>query len=142
MVSRSLEKSQDFSGFLKKGWDKMNAQELKHKARLEEWKERVAACRSSGMSVRGWCQEQGIAYKTYYYWEKEILSEAGRQAAILNWEENRFVEVPALPEGMSVSERGPVLAAKLRIRSGELEIYAGAEAGTVEMLVRALQDAE
>jgi len=50
--------------------------------------------------------------------------------------------VPALPEGMSVSERGPVLAAKLRIRSGELEIYAGAEAGTVEMLVRALQDAE
>ena len=45
----------------------MNAQELKHRARLEEWKERVAACRSSGMSVRGWCQEQGIAYKTYYY---------------------------------------------------------------------------
>lgn len=120
----------------------MNAQELKHKARLAEWKEKVALCRSSGMSVRGWCQEQGIAYKTYYYWEKEVLSEAGRQAAALNSAENRFVEVPALPEGMSVSERGPVLVAKLRIKSGELEIYAGAETATVEMLVRVLRDAE
>lgn len=120
----------------------MNAQEVKHRARLEEWKERVAACRSSGMSVRGWCQEQGIAYKTYYYWEKEILSEAGRQIAAPNREENRFIEVPAPPEGVSDSERGAVLAAKLRIKSGELEIYAGAEAGTVEMLVRALRDVE
>lgn len=94
------------------------------------------------MSVRGWCQEQGIAYKTYYYWEKEVLSEAGRQAVALNGVENRFVEVPALPEGMSVSERGPVLVAKLRIKIGELEIYAGAETATVEMLVRVLRDAE
>ena len=50
--------------------------------------------------------------------------------------------MPALPEGMSVSERGPVLAAKLRIKSGELEIYAGAEAATVELLVQVLRDAE
>lgn len=94
------------------------------------------------MSVRGWCQEQGIAYKTYYYWEKEVLSEAGRQAAALNSVENRFVEMPALAEYVSDSEREPVLAVKLRIKSGELEIYAGAEAATVEMLVRVLRDAE
>ena len=94
------------------------------------------------MSVRGWCQEQGIAYKTYYYWEKEVLSEAGRQATALNSAENRFVEVPALPESISVSEREPVLVAKLRIKSGELEIYTGAETATVEMLVRVLRDAE
>ena len=39
IVPRGLEKSQDFSGFLKKGVQEMNAQELKHKARLAEWKE-------------------------------------------------------------------------------------------------------
>lgn len=142
IVPRGLEKSQDFSGFLKKGVQEMNAQELKHKARLAEWKEKVALCRSSGMSVRGWCREQGIAYKTYYYWEKEVLSEAGRQAVALNGVENRFVEVPALPESISVSEREPVLVAKLRIKSGELEIYAGAETAMLEMLVRVLRDAE
>ena len=50
--------------------------------------------------------------------------------------------MPALAEYVSDSEREPVLAAKLRIKSGELEIYAGAEAATVEMLVRVLRDAE
>lgn len=121
----------------------MNAQELKHQARLVEWKEKVAACRGSGQTVKAWCQEQGIAYKTYYYWEKEILSEAGRQMRALERSgAEKFVEVPALPERPSVSEGGGVLAARLRINGGEVEIYAGAEAATVEMLVRVLRDAQ
>ena len=119
----------------------MNARELKHMAQLTEWKEKVAACRSSGLSVRAWCREQGIANKTYYYWEKEILSEAGRQMAALEGG-GRFVEVPALPERPPEANRGAALAAKLRIKSGELEIYAGADEAAVEMLVRALKDAE
>lgn len=119
----------------------MNPRELKHMARLTEWKERVAACRSSGMSVRAWCREQGIANKTYYYWEKEILSEAGRQMAALE-RESQFVKVPALPKGLSVSDGGSALAAKLRMRDGELEIYAGADGAVVETLLRALKNAE
>lgn len=119
----------------------MNARELKHMARLAEWKERVAACRSSGMSVRAWCREQGIANKTYYYWEKEILSEAGRQMAALE-RGSQFVEVPALPEGPPVGDGGAALAAKLRMRGGELEIYSGADGAVVETLLRALKDAE
>ena len=121
---------------------RMNARELKHMARIAEWKEKVGACRSSGQTVRNWCQEQGIAIKTYYYWEKKVLQEAGAQAAELEEIGNRFVEVPALPERAEAGGREPALAAKLRIKSGELEIYAGAEAATVEMLVRVLRDAE
>ncbi len=120
----------------------MNARELKHMARIAEWKEKVGACRSSGQTVRSWCQEEGIAIKTYYYWEKEVLREAGEQAAGLEKSRNRFVEIPALPERGEAGGREPALAAKLRIKSGELEIYAGAETATVEMLVRVLRDAE
>ena len=118
----------------------MTAQELKHMARLEEWKGRVTECRGSGQSVRAWCRERGIAYKTYYYWEKEILSEAGRQMAALgNGGVSGFVEVPALPEK---KEETPALAARVRTRSGELEVYAGAEAAVLETLLRVLRDAE
>ncbi len=118
----------------------MNARELKHMARLTEWKEKVAACRSSGQTVRAWCREQGIAVKTYYYWEKEVLSEAGRQmTARESGTGSRFVEVPALPER---ADTGPALAAKLRVGSGELEIYAGADEVMVGTLLRALRDAE
>ena len=47
----------------------------------------------------------------------------------------RFVEIPALPESPQAPEGGGVLAAKLRLNGGEVEIYAGAEAATVELLV-------
>lgn len=41
----------------------MGAQELKHQVKLEPWKEKMAACRSSGMSVRKWCMEHRIGQK-------------------------------------------------------------------------------
>lgn len=41
-------------------------------------------CRSSGMSVRGWCAEHNDAStKTYYHWEKEILSSAAGELKII-----------------------------------------------------------
>ena len=51
----------------------MNVNTVKHEAKLLEWKERVADCRSSGMSVKYWCKENGCSPKTYYRWEREIL---------------------------------------------------------------------
>ncbi len=35
-------------------------QELKLAARMQEWSVQIAECRSSGMSVRAWCNEQAI----------------------------------------------------------------------------------
>ena len=121
----------------------MDARQLKHMALLEEWKVRVRECRGSGQSVRGWCRDQGIAVKTYYYWEKEVLSEAGRQMAVREGAlEKRFVEMPALPEARDTMDTKPVLAAKLRIKGGELEVYAGADEVLLERLLRVMKDAE
>lgn len=57
-------------------------QELKHAAKLQEWSTRVAECRSSGMTVKAWCEGQGIALKTYYSWERQIVREVTRQYAL------------------------------------------------------------
>ena len=38
----------------------MGIRELKHAAQLREWSVRIAECRSSGMSVREWCEARGI----------------------------------------------------------------------------------
>ena len=51
----------------------MNVNAVKHQAKLLEWKDRVTDCRSSGMSVKHWCKENGCSPKTYYRWEQEIL---------------------------------------------------------------------
>ena len=73
---RNLKTSWDFS---RKRGIGMNTYELKHMARVAEWKEKVAACRSSGQTVRGWYEEQGINRKRYYYWERTVLAEAEKQ---------------------------------------------------------------
>ena len=57
-------------------------QELKLAARMQEWSVRIAECRSSGMSVRAWCSEQGISVQTYYRWEKRFVEKATRQLSL------------------------------------------------------------
>ena len=69
-------------------------QGLKQAAKLQEWSVRVAECRSSGISVRAWCQGQGIVPKTYYNWERQILKAAASQYLIPAPEErDRFVQI-------------------------------------------------
>ena len=47
-------------------------QTLNAAQRVELWAERIAECRSSGMSVRAWCREKEISEKTYYYWQRRL----------------------------------------------------------------------
>ena len=63
---------------------------------------------------------------------------AVRESAV----EKRFVEIPALPEQADNSGRKPTLAAKLRIKGRELEVYVGADETMLAALVQILKDAE
>lgn len=121
----------------------MNTHEIKHMARVAEWKEKIAVCRSSGQTVRSWCEEEGISPKKYYYWERAVLAEAEKHLAVAESSRRpNFVEVPAL-DGQGVPEKKQTaLAAKVRKGSMEIEIYGGAEAETIELLLRALKNAE
>lgn len=48
-------------------------QALSKRERLDTWTTRIMDCRSSGMSVRNWCQENGLNEKTYYYCHGSII---------------------------------------------------------------------
>ena len=82
----------------------MNVNDAKHQARLAEWKMLIAQCRSSGLSVKQWCAENGRDPSTYYRWEREIF---GR---IKNGSGKKPEELPpaARPEPPAVQQ--PVLA--------------------------------
>lgn len=45
--------------------------------RTEQWRERIAQQAASGKSVMTFCQEQGIATQTFYWWRNRL---ARRQA--------------------------------------------------------------
>ena len=111
----------------------MGAWELRHQASLSEWKQRVAQCRSSGQTVTRWCQEHGIAKKTYYRWEREVVGRAVQQAGEA---QSRFAELPAPRRKLEGS-----LVAAIQIGETHLEVYDGASPEVVAALCQVLSHA-
>ena len=97
-------------------------------AKLAQWAQVVPQCRDSGVSVRQWCQENGVNVSSYYKWQRKVYAAAQAQ------QESSFVEVtpvhPAAVIGVAVT---------LRIAGAELEIHNGADAATVEVVLRAVK---
>lgn len=60
----------------------MGVQAIKQAALLRAWTGRIAECRSSGKTVKAWCEAEGVSIKTYYYWEKRIVAEASQEVSI------------------------------------------------------------
>ena len=116
----------------------MGVQAIKHEALLQEWTGRFAQCRSSGMTVKAWCEAQGVSIKKYYYWERQVVAKAGGQADIpIKSQPGMLMRVnPAvLPEGDLNATRS-----EISIRYGEsvITMPAGSGAEAVAELVKAL----
>ncbi len=60
----------------------MDVQKLTHEVRLQQWSKTVKDCRSSGKSVKSWCDGQNINIKTYYYWQKKVCQATCRELAM------------------------------------------------------------
>jgi len=39
---------------------------------MEQWKQRIMECQQSGMSIKAWCQENGVATSSYYHYLRKI----------------------------------------------------------------------
>ena len=48
-------------------------QTLNRQEKIAVWSERITACRSSGISVRAWCEGNGISTASYYKWQKKLF---------------------------------------------------------------------
>ena len=102
-------------------------QTVNQQRKLSEWAERVTACRSSGQSVKTWCRENGVSEQTYYKWQRRLYELAQKQ------QENRFAEITAPAKNRSG------IAVTVQIGGVELAIHNGADAATVEVVLRAVK---
>ena len=90
------------------------------------WAERIAACRNSDLSVAQWCRENEVCVQTYYRWQKKLFSLAQAQ------QESRFAEIT--PTHVSGD-----IAVTIRIAGAEADIHCGADAVTIETVLRILK---
>lgn len=127
----------------------MDVRAMKHAAKLAEWSERVQACRSSGMTVKEWCEQNHICSKTYYTWERVYLAEVSKQLAIpdrVPGETGQLVRIEPdqlRDEGEKGTSRMSVQSKSnegITLRYGKMsvEMPAGVEIGQVAELMKAM----
>lgn len=99
---------------------------IKENNNLAEWSRQVEECRSSGLSVRAWCEQAHIAVSTFHYRQQKVWKALQRQ--------NQFVEVPvSIDQCCSTS-----IAATVQIGEVRADIHNGADEATLVALFHAL----
>ena len=101
---------------------------LNQQNKLALWAGRISECRNSGQNVKVWCKENGICEQTYYRWQKRLFEMAKAQ------QEVQFAEVTPVQ-----SVRSANVAVTVRIAGAEADIHNGADAATVETILRILK---
>ena len=99
-------------------------QTLNHQEKIAVWSERIAACRSSGISVRAWCEGNGVSTASYYKWQKKLFCLAAQNAP-------QFAEACVAPAAK--------ISATVHLGDVSVDIHSGADAETTAMLLRILQ---
>lgn len=103
-------------------------QTLNGQNKLALWAGRISECRNSGMAVKTWCRENGVCEQTYYKWQRRLFEMARAQ------QEVQFAEVTP-----AQSVRCGNVAVTVRIAGAEADIHSGADASTVETVLRILK---
>ena len=53
---------------------------FKQEVRFSDWTERIEAQQASGMTVKEWCEENGIKPKTFYYHLRKLRENSNESA--------------------------------------------------------------
>src|ERR1700738_3333732 len=94
--------------------------------RSEAWRERVAAQKQSGVSVKQFCEQQGLTEQSFYYWRKRLQTSVSM----------RFALVEAEPRRGSAEH----VALELVLTTGErLRIGTGVDTRTLQQVLEALR---
>ena len=102
---------------------------IKENNNLAKWARQVEACRNSGLSVRAWCEQNGIAVSTYIYRQKKVWETFNQRST--------FVEIP-LDESANDVVKSQI-AATVHLGGADAEIHNGADEATLAAIFKALK---
>ena len=57
--------------------------EIKTTVSLEQWKQRIMDCQQSGMKIKAWCRENGVATSSYYHYLRKIRENMLQESRIV-----------------------------------------------------------
>ena len=112
----------------------MTVQTVRRTIQLQEWASQIEERLQSGQTVREWCERIGIPPKTYYYRLRRV-----REKLLENAESRNAPALPGQPVFAALpAPRSNSAAVTVRIGEHTAEIQDGADAKTIECVLRAL----
>lgn len=119
----------------------MNTREVTQQYRLNQWIERIRACRNSGQTVAVWCAENNINPKSYYYWLKRVRTAACEALPSPKTKGNSIVPINIPPQAAdsNFAHKETSAAIVVRFDAVTLEIRNDASPSLIENTLRALQ---
>jgi len=99
---------------------KLTNKQMSRLVRLREWSDVLRRRRESGLTVRAYCDENGINEKTYYYWQNKV-----RQATCEQISNHPNVYGSLVPSGWAQISTVPQQEETLAIEIGSARIMAG-----------------
>lgn len=119
----------------------MKANELTHQYRVQQWKETIKNCRTSGLTIDCWCEQNGVSRNTYYYRLRKIRTS---YAASLEATDKQVQFMPIklqeelIKETSLVDDEAPV---KIIYSGLTIEIHNNATSHLIEQLMKVLKNA-
>ena len=97
------------------------------------WLHRITQCRSSGLTDRQWCMENGIPVSTFYYHVRALRNKACEipETADISRQKQEVVQIPLWEEGPQVpdgiSVHSPSICLQMQDIRVEIHEHAGAD---------------
>lgn len=106
-------------------------QRFNYETQLQKWSQRITDCRSSGLHVKRWCQENGVSLSTYYKWQRRVFAVSAQPC------ETQFAELPI----SCTKPQHPAsdIAASLQFNGTNIDFHNGADPTTIMAIIRAVK---
>lgn len=107
--------------------------DAKTEFRLRQWTQIIKTCQSSGMTVVGWCKQNSVNTKSYYYWLRRIRSNACESSELATQRKEQQI-VPVAFRQTKISA-----AVTIHLPSISVDIHDGTFRETIEAVLSALK---
>ena len=106
--------------------------------RLRQWTKIIQDCQSSNLTVTGWCNQNNIGAKSYYYWLRKLRLKTFEETELSLPTKNQAI-VPL--QLSSLQGTAPAnLAVTIHIGSASIDIVEGTSQSMIEAVLKSLRN--
>jgi hypothetical protein len=107
--------------------------DAKNEFRIKQWTKIIQTCQASGMTAVGWCSQNNVKIKSYYYWLRRVRALACEAGQLIP----QKMEQQIVPVSFRQAETSA--AVTIHLSSICVDIHDGTSRETIEAVLSALK---